>query len=287
MSERMLVTGATGTVGREVIKQLTAEGLEARALVRSINTAYSISGPGVELVEGDYNRPDTLEEAFQGIDKAFLATPVDRRMGRWYYALSLAAKRAGTTHIAKLSAMGADPESSATLIRSHAETDQLLQNAGLKCTIIRPNSFFQNILQMEGSIRDNSVFHLPMGDAKQSHIDVRDVAAVAVEALVGDGHEQQIYDITGPESLSYPEMAKTMSEVLGRQIKYVDIPADIMKDTVVQAGSPDWKADLIVGACSLFAAGGFSEVTETVREVLGREPTDFKQFVQDHIDSFS
>jgi uncharacterized protein YbjT (DUF2867 family) len=286
MTERILVTGATGTVGREVVKQLAGAGCDVRALVRNLRQSYSIQGPAIEIVEGDYNRPDTLEGAFHGIGKAYLATPVDRRMGRWYHAMSLAAKRSGTTHVVKLSAMGADPNSSSLLIRRHAETDQLLENSGLKCTIIRPNSFYQNLLELEGSIRNKDSFELPMGDAKQSHVDARDVAALAVRALTGDGHEHQTYVVTGPEALSYRQIAQTMSDVLGRRIEYHDIPAEDLKRREVQGGSPEWKADMVAGACSLFAGGGFAEVTETIRQVLGREPIEFRQFVQDHIESF-
>jgi uncharacterized protein YbjT (DUF2867 family) len=286
MSERILVTGATGTVGREVIKQLIEAGQEARALVRSARSSYRIQGPGVEIVEGDYSRPDTLEAAFHGVDKAFLATPVDRRMGRWYHAMSLAAKRAGTTHIIKLSAMGADHQSPSLLARRHAETDQLLENSGLKWTIIQPNSFYQNLLELEGSIRNENSFALPCGDIRQSHVDARDVAAVAMRALIGDGHEHHTYVLTGPEAITYSEMASIMSESLGRQIEYVEIPEDDLRDRAIKSGLPEWKADMKSGVCSLFASGGLSEVTDTIEEIVRRKPIDFRQFVKNYIESF-
>ena len=159
--------------------------------------------------------------------------------GATAYAVRLARAHTGRPHVVKFSGLGAGVADTA-IQRQHAETDALLQASGLPYTILRPNSFFQNLLLSAGTIKDHGAFYLPMRDGKQSLVDVRDVATVAVKVLTEPGHEGQVYEITGPESLSYAEVAATLSRVLGRPVRYVDVPPEVARDSMLRAGMPPW-----------------------------------------------
>ena len=180
----MLLAGATGNVGGEVLSQLSAAGHAVRAMVRNPSKAADLAGPKVELVQADFDRPESLEAALAGADKAFVATPVDARHVEWMKAFYLGAKHANVRHVVKLSGMGAADDSPSQIILMHAETDRLLRGSGLGYTILQPNSFYQNLLGMAATIRTQDAFYLPMGEARQSLIDIRDIAAVAVRCLL-------------------------------------------------------------------------------------------------------
>ncbi len=184
MPSTILVTGATGNVGGKVVKQLTAVGAKVRAAVQPTSKVDSIKATGAELVELDFNKPETLRAAFKGVDKVFLLTPFVPNMVELGTQAIEQAKRAGVKHIVRMSAMGADATPGIQLGRWHREVETRLEASAIPLTILRPNSFMQNYANMLGhSIKTQSAFYLPMGDGKVSIVDTRDIAAVAVEAL--------------------------------------------------------------------------------------------------------
>jgi uncharacterized protein YbjT (DUF2867 family) len=236
-------------------------------------------------VRGDLDDQASLDAALKGVDRAFLVTAVDQRAGRWCQNFIEAAKRGGRPHVVKFSGMGAG-SGNAEILRQHGETDQMLAVAGLPYTILRPNSFFQNMLWSAGTIRDHGAFYLPLRDARQSLVDVRDIAAVAVEALTGSGHEGQTYDITGPESLSYHDVAATLSRVLGKPVRYVDVPPEAARDSMLKAGMPAWNAAAVTELYEVFATGQSAAITDVVQRLTGRPPITFEEFARDHADAF-
>src|SRR5262249_47557301 len=155
-------------------------------------------GPNVELVAGDFDRPATLDAALRGVEKAFLLTPVAEQFVQWQTAFIQAAQRAKVKHLVKFSGMGADEGSPSELLRLHHQTDEVLRKSGVPFTILRPNSFHQNILSSASTIKVQGVFYWPLKNALQSTVDIRDINAVATKVFTTSGHEGKIYVISGP-----------------------------------------------------------------------------------------
>lgn len=283
----ILVSGATGTNGSEIVRLLSAAGVPVRALVRNKAKATAIADlPGVELVEGDFDNPASLEAALAGIDKAFMLPPFVNNMVELQHNFIEAAKRAGTKHIVKLSAFGADVNSSIMLGKWHGQSEKELEASGMAYTHLQPNGFWQNMLAFGQSIATDGKFYLPSSDAKISNVDARDIAAVAAAVLKEDGHAGKTYLITGPEALSYYEVADQLSELLGKPVTYVDVsPADY-KATLVQWGVPEWMADALNELFDIYRMGYGAVVTDVVATVAKKEPITFKKFAQDHLAVF-
>jgi len=281
----ILVIGATGTNGREVVQRLAGAGHRVRALVRDPAKAGGLKMANVELVQGDLDNPASLDRAFGGVSRAFVVTAVDQRAVGWCRNAFDAAKRVGTPHVVKFSGMGVGVADVA-LLRQHAETDEMLMASGLPYTILRPNSFFQNMLWSAGTIKDHGAFYLPMRDGKQSLVDVRDIAAVAVKVLTGPGHEGQVYEISGPEPLSYADVAATLTRVLGKAVRYVDVPPEAARDSMLQAGMPAWNADAVTELYGAFATGQFGYTTDVVERIIGQPPIPFERFAKENATAF-
>ena len=277
----ILITGATGTNGRELVRQLTAAGERVRALVRAPADATGLTGPNVELAAGDFEKPETLEAALRDVDKAFLLTPLAERFVEWQSAFIKAAQRAGLKHLVKFSAMGAGvPE--IELLRLHGQTDDLLRGSGLPFTILQPNSFYQNILSSVETIKTQGAFYWPLKNAALSTVDIRDISAIAVQALTRSGHEGQTYVITGPEALTFEQAAEKLSAVLGRTIQYVDVPLSAAADSMRKAGMSEWDVRVVSELLGYFASGAVAAVTDTVPLLLGRPAISFEQFAKDY-----
>jgi uncharacterized protein YbjT (DUF2867 family) len=199
----ILVTGATGTVGSEVVKQLLSAGQKVRAAVHSITRVSSSDKlRGMELTEIDYNKPETLVAAFEGATKLFLLTPASPKAAELATNLVNEAKKAEITCIVKQSIIGADSELEVAHLRLHRQAEKIIEESGIPFTFLRPNDFMQNFANFYGlTIKSKYAFYLPAEDAKVSFVDVRDIAAVAVKTLTDDGnsrHGGKAYTITGP-----------------------------------------------------------------------------------------
>jgi uncharacterized protein YbjT (DUF2867 family) len=282
----ILVVGATGTNGREVVRRLVAAGQRVRAMVRNSSKAGDLRGEGVELVDGDLDAPDSLDAALAGAERAFFVAAVDERYVAWFGNFLAAAQRAGSPHLVKFSGLGARIDSPAEILRQHGETDQALINSGLPHTILRPNSFYQNMLWSAATIREHGAFYLPMKSARQSLVDVRDIAAVSFQALTGTGHEGKTYDITGPESLTYHDVADKLSAALGKSVRYVDVPPEAAFESMLKAGMPKWNASAVTELYGTFAAGEAAGITDTIERITRRAPISFDQFARDHAAAF-
>jgi uncharacterized protein YbjT (DUF2867 family) len=215
------------------------------------------------------------------VDKAFLLTPLAERFVEWQSAFIKAAQRAGLKHLVKFSAMGAGvPE--IELLRLHGQTDDLLRGSGLPFTILQPNSFYQNILSSVETIKTQGAFYWPLKNAALSTVDIRDISAIAVQALTRSGHEGQTYVITGPEALTFEQAAEKLSAVLGRTIQYVDVPLSAAADSMRKAGMSEWDVRVVSELLGYFASGAVAAVTDTVPLLLGRPAISFEQFAKDY-----
>lgn len=290
MHTTILVTGATGTVGREVVKQLSMlDGdIRVRAGVHSIIKGENLKRlPGVEIVEMDFEDPDSLHAAFTHVDKVFLLTPFALDQVQMAKTLVDEAKKAGVKHIVKLSVIGADAKPGLQLGQWHREVEQYLEDSGISYTFLRPITFMQNYVNYNAeSIKEEGRFYGATGDGKMSLVDARDIAAVAVEALTGEGHEGKAYDITGPEALSNYEVAQLLSEVTGKQVDYIDLTEAAIKQGMTGTGMPDAMANAMVELYTLQKEGKLTQTTDTVEKIVGRKPHTMRQFLQDHKDCF-
>lgn len=290
MHTTILVTGATGTVGREVVKQLSMiDGdIRVRAGVHSIIKGENLKRlPGVEIVEMDFEDKDSLHAAFTHADKVFLITPFDKDQVHMAKTLVDEAKKAGVKHIVKLSAMGADSEPGIQLGRWHREIEQYIEDSGISYTFLRPSSFMQNFVNYNAeSIKHDGKIYMPTGTGKIGYIDVRDIAAVGVEALTGEGHEGQIYELTGPEAISNGEAAQILSEVTGKKVEFVDVPGDAARKSMTEHGTPEWMADAMMELYDVYKAGYSNQVFDSVQAVTDRKPHSFRQFAQDYKECF-
>jgi uncharacterized protein YbjT (DUF2867 family) len=289
MQQTILVTGATGTVGREVVKQLSMlDGIRVRAGVHSVIKGENLRRlPDVEVVEMEFEDPDSLHAAFTHADKVFLVTPFSDGQVEMARKLVDEAKRRGVKHIVKLSALGVGEEDAIQLFRWHRETEHYIEQSGIPYTFLRPSAFMQNFENYSApTIKSEGKIYMPVGDGKVAYIDARDIAAVAIAALTSDGHENKIYDLTGPEAITVGEVAATISLVTGRQVDYVDVPEQAARQGMQQQEMPDWMIHALLELYSLYRAGSSDVVTSSVEELTGRKPHTFRQYVKEYQECF-
>ncbi|MEO1619446.1 MAG: SDR family oxidoreductase [Cyanobacteria bacterium J06632_3] len=283
----ILISGATGTNGQEVIKQLAEKGIKVRALVRNLEKGESLKPYGVELVEGDFSDPSSLEAALQGVDKALMLPPIAPDAVELQRNFIEAAKKAGTRYIVKFSAIGAASDSPMRLGRWHGDAEQLLADSGIAYCSLRPNGFMQNFLAFGSSIANQGVFAQPGGSSSISHIDVRDIAAAIVETLLDDTvHAGKAYTLTGPETLSFDQVAEIFSKVLGTPVRYLAQSPEEFKGNMLAWGQPEWLADTFNEMFALYRTGWGAEVTEDFTTITDRQPRTFEAFVRDYRQAF-
>jgi uncharacterized protein YbjT (DUF2867 family) len=198
-----------------------------------------------------------------------------------------AARQSGVAHIVKLSQFGADANSTGRFQRYHATVEAALIASGMAYTFLRPNLFMQGLLNLRSTIATQSAFYVAAGDAKVSAVDVRDVAEVAVAALMETGHEGKIYELTGPQALTHAEMAERLCAALGHRIAFIDIPPDAMREALLGVGFPVWQAEGLIEEYALYRGGEAATVTSGVRDAIGKDPRSFEEFAHDYATLFS
>lgn len=283
MGPRILVTGATGTVGSQVAKQLCERGVQAVAAVHTAGKATAIEAHCAEVRVADYHDEAQVAELFRGVRKVFLATPVTPDQIELGDRLIAAADAAGVDHIVKLSIIGADEEPGIMMGRWHRHMEKVIEGSGMRWTFLRPNCFMQDYAGSWGSaIGPEGRITLPTGGGKMSFIDARDVAAVAVEALLGDGHDGRAYTLTGEVALSNAQIAELFTHVLERPVQFVDVPEADARAGLERAGAPEPLVTAVLELWALQKRGGSAVVTGTFEELTGRSPGSLSQFIRDH-----
>lgn len=274
----ILVTGATGNAGGAVVRALVDRGEEVRALVRDEG---SRSFPdAVQLAVGDLNRPETLKPHLDGVTAVFLLSG--------YEGLdeTLAGMRAaGVQRVVLLSggaavAAEADNPISQYMIRS----EQAVQRAEMAWTILRPYEFMSNTLRWREQLRDGDVVRAPFANISVAVIDPRDIAAVAVAALLEEGHEGESYRLSGPESLLPEERVRILARALGRELRFEAQSDDDARAEMSSSMPPEY-----VDAFIHFYADGWvdeSQVLSTVAQVTGSDPGTFERWAFDHGEAF-
>ena len=279
----ILVTGATGTVGSEVVRQLLAEGQKVRAMTRNPSQAKLDSR--AEIVQGDFNNPRTLEAVVEGAEKVFSLT-FGPQTGVHEEALAGLAKKAGVRHVVKLSAMGGDGETKNTIRRWHEEGEEAIKQSGVAWTIVRPGGFMSNTLHWRGTIRSQRKVFSNYGHGKLPSVHPRDIATVAVRALTKDGHQGKTYHLTGPEALTIGDQVRILADAIGTTIEYVQISDEDARNGMARAGMPDFLIDALLPFAAFIRSGKAAEVLPTIEEVTGRPALTFGAWAEEYAEAF-
>ena len=244
---------------------------------------------GAEIVVGDSSKPETLDGVFAGADKVYLVPPLDLGWNAMQAGLIEAARRAGARYIVKISAIGVSPDEPSMSLTHHWQGEQEIEASGIPYTHVRGNSFSQNTLYEAATIKAEDRFYDCVGDAPFAKVDTRDIGEVVAKVLTEDGHEGKIYELTGPEPLTFDEMARRLSVALGREIEYVNLSTSERAAQLEAAGLPEWMAREFsdIYGRGFYGEGGGSTTTDTIEQLLGRPPRRYEDFARDYADAFS
>jgi uncharacterized protein YbjT (DUF2867 family) len=274
----ILITGASGLVGKTVVQQVAKNGAKHRAMFRSESEAAKAPA-GTETEIADFSKKDTLGAALRGVESVYLVCSPIPELVELESNMIVACAAAGVKHVVLNSAMGAgDYEKS--FPSWHRKVEDKLKGTGLTYTILRPNSFHQNVVAFFApSIRAQGVFYSSMQNARNSFIDVRDIAAVAAKALGGGEHAGKIYELNGPEALNYTELAVKISKAAGREVKYVDIPMAAQRKAMLEQQMPEWLVTALLELQEYYTSGKGGEVDGLLPALLGRPAIRMEQFL--------
>lgn len=281
----ILVTGASGNAGGAVLKEVRNTNKPLKAMYRSQDEAAKVPA-AVGAVIADFADKLSLGRALKGVDAVYLVCSPVRELVELEGNMVDACREAGVRHVVLNSALGAGdyPKSFPSW---HRRVEDKLKASGLEYTILRPNSFMQNILTYYApSIRSQGAFYAAMGNARTSFIDIRDIAAVAAKTLTSPGHAGKTYELNGPEALTYAEVADRISRVSGRKVQYVDIPAAQQKQSMLDQRMPEWLVTALLDLQAYYTGGKGGEVDEVVQSIVGRAPTTMNQFLAEFADNF-
>jgi (4-alkanoyl-5-oxo-2,5-dihydrofuran-3-yl)methyl phosphate reductase len=272
----ILVTGATGTIGRELVAELARRGAKVRALSR--NPSAAAFPAGVETVAADLGDPETLALALAGVERVFVLASGPARLAHETH-LAAAARRAGAARLVKLSALTVEDGTADDVITGwHRAAERAVTGSGLAWTILRPGAFMSNALSWADMIRHQGRVFAPFADVRTAAVDPADVAACAAAVLLEDGHNGQAYSLTGPEPISARDQAAVLGDVLGRDIGITEIPAEAARQRMIQAGMPAEIAGAVLATAAGAGAGPGALVQPAVRQLTGRPPRTFRDW---------
>jgi uncharacterized protein YbjT (DUF2867 family) len=278
----ILVTGATGKVGSETVRLLADAGRPARAFVRDPRRAAF--GPGVGVAVGDLDDPATIDAAMDGVDVLVLVSP---SVPAQEIAVVDVAARRGVGHVVKVTNHRATDDSPVPRRRDHAAIEAHLRSRGLSHTLLAPNLFMQNLLAFAPEIRETDGFRMSSGDGRSGMVDARDVAGVAAAvAAAPEDHAGRTILLTGPELLSYDDVARDLGEARGRPVEHRRITPAEHRDAMVRAGVPEQVAASNAQVFGLVAEGDTVWLSDEVEAITGRPPRTLRAFAAEHAEVF-
>jgi uncharacterized protein YbjT (DUF2867 family) len=277
----ILVTGASGNVGKTVLQEVAKSGAKHRAMYRSAAEAAKAPA-GTETVIADFAKPETLRTALRGAEIVYLVCSPIPELVQLESNMIDACVSAGVKHVVQNSALGAG-DYDKSFPSWHRKVEEKLKSTRLSWTILRPNSFHQNVVAFfAATIRTQGVFYNSMRDSKNSFLDVRDIAVVAARALAGGEHAGKIYELNGPEAIDYTKLARKISKVAGREVKYVDIPMDAQRKALLEQGMPEWLVAALLDLQQFYLSGEGGETDGLLRRLLGRAPITMDEFLKEN-----
>lgn len=281
----IVIVGATGTTGRHIVNALKAKGTAFTALVRKPEDAKRLEKDGVRVALGDMDKPKSLDAAFKGASRIYVVAPPSPDLPRLEGNVFASAKRARVELVVKHSGLGASPHAACSFSRWNGWSEIALEELGMPATILRPHSFMQNLLGMAGMAAKGAI-HAYGAQVKLGWIDARDVADAAATVLTEDGHEGRVYELTGPEALSYADVAALLSAQLKRTILCNDVSERMAFQAMVGAGAPPVIADGVLGLMNQFRGGAGGVVTGTFGRLTGAQPRRMDDFLAEHRAAF-
>jgi len=283
--EMILVTGASGNVGSQVLQEVIRTGQPVKALYRSDRDAAKRPA-GVQAGIADFADRPAMDRALQGIDQVFLVCgPVPQLVELESKAIE-ACKAAGVQYLLSNSSLGAGTFD-ASFPRWHAEVEKVLVASGVPHSIIRPNSVMQNIVNYYApTIRTQGAFYSSMGNARVSFIDTRDIAGFVAKLFTSPTYRGKTYELNGPEALTYSQVADQISQVTGTPARYVDIPILQQRQAMLDQGVPAWQVEALLDLQRYYTEGGGGEVDSVFADVVGRQPTRMAQFLKEFASAF-
>ena len=281
----ILITGANGGVGREVVREVARSVADFRAMYRGKEDAAKAPS-GTRTVVADFADRATLDRALEGIDRVYaVCSPIPQLVELESNFLD-ACVAAGVKHVVLNSALGAAdyPKSFPSW---HRKVEDKLKSSGLSFTILRPNSFHQNIVSyVAPSVRSQGVFYSSLGSSRMSYLDVRDIASVVARALIEPGHERETYELNGPEALTQTELAEKISRHAGRPVKYIDIPVEAQRKAMLDLGMPEWQASALLDLQAYYTSGRGGETDSVLQTLLKRPPITVDDFLAEVREAF-
>jgi uncharacterized protein YbjT (DUF2867 family) len=282
----ILITGASGSVGKAVLLEATRTQLKIRAMYRSKEEAAKAPA-GCEPVLADYGDHTSLRNALDGVTSVYVVCSPVPQLVELESNMLEACKESGVENVVLNSALGAG-DYGKSFPSWHRRVEDKLKTTDLSYTILRPNGFLQNIVAYHApSIRAEGAFYAAMGDGKTSYLHVGDIAIVAVKALHGGAHAGKIYELNGPEAISNPELARRISKVTGRPVNYVDLPESALCDSMLGLGMPEWQVTALVELQQYYKKGGGGRTDGLLRSLIERDPVTLDQYLTANAREFS
>ncbi|HVR64019.1 MAG TPA: NmrA family NAD(P)-binding protein [Polyangia bacterium] len=281
MAETILITGATGGTNNFVVPALKAKGLRLRALVHSEAKGKSLRDAGVEVAVGDYADKASLGPALDGVGTVFFVTPANPDANAWATSFLEVARRTSKPRIVRLSVYGASPDGPTDNTRQHGRTDLQIVDSGLRYCILRPNFFMQNLfMSAEQLLRDGSMYW-GMGDGRLAMIDVRDIADAAVAVLADNSWDGGMYELTGPEAITFHDAARAIGAALGRPVRYVPVAPEAVEQAMRERNLGDWFPTVMRDYSRAYAANWGARVSGLVQKLTGHAPRAFEAFARE------
>jgi uncharacterized protein YbjT (DUF2867 family) len=281
---KVLVTGATGNTGSLLVPALLRKNVDVQIFVRDEAKAKSLRELGAEVVTGDLDEPVTILPAVKNVDKIYLLTWNGETQLQQAENVINAAKYEGMPHIVRHSMWG--PVNS-RIIKQGYKIEEMLKSSGLPWTILKPTFYMQNTMMAAQTISSDGVIYWDMKDGKLGMIDVRDIADAAFAIVTGEGYEGKEYILTGPEAISFYDVAKNFSNVLDKEIKYINVPGDASFQSMIGMGVPEWIAKGYVELSEGFSENFANSTTTNVEILTGHPARSFEQFAHDFAQVFA
>lgn len=285
MATKILVTGATGSVGRALVRELIKKGKDVRAGIHTSDKSEYIKMNGVEAVSLEFGDYATIDNALQDIKSLFLITPIAREEVEFARRMVDRARMWGVEHIVKLSMFNAGSLPGTQFTRWHKQAENYIEESGIPYTFIRPNVFMQNFLRYVQP--SGSLVAMPLNSAKVSYIDVRDVAAVGAEVLVGgkDFFEATL-ELTGPDAITMDDVVNALSKEVRSHVGFIAISDDVARHILESTGTAHWLLEGMLELYKMEREWMNCKVSSTVEDITGRKALPFDRFARDHAEAF-
>ena len=283
MADSVLIIGATGTVGVATIRALRSAGAEPVAFVRDPERVGALLGHRAPLRVGDLADQVSVRAALQGVDAVLLCSGHGPAMREQQLTAVRAIAASDVARVVKISGspVSISADSPASTGRDHFAVEEALRAIGLASVSIRPNPFMQNFLEQAAAVAGGALPG-PTDELRVSFVDARDIARVAASALLCTEPPEPVLELTGPEALTWPDVADTMSDVLGRPVTHYPTPSDVLRQALLAMGRPEWLVEHMLEIGIALRDPEAAHVTDTVEQATGQPATTLREFLADH-----